>query len=131
MTSIPTSHADLLEAEVATLATIGPDGRPQCSAIWFLRDESGVATSLSSARQKTKNLLVNPACCLFILDRANPQRYLELRGDAELEPDEDYAYADRLGAKYGFDLRVLDGPGVVRYVARFRPVRVNAIDLSA
>lgn len=130
--AIPASHADLLDADVATLATVGADGRPQLSAIWFLRQgEGAVATSLSSARQKTKNLLANPACCLFILDRSNPQRYLELRGDAALEPDDDYAFAERLGAKYGFDLRSLDSPGDHRFVAHFHPVRVNAIDLSA
>ncbi len=131
MDTIPTSHEDLLHQDVAMLATIGSDGRPQCSAIWFLYEGEEVATSLSSARQKTKNLLANPACCLFILDRTNPQRYLELRGDAVLEPDDEYAFAARLGAKYGFDLRSLDQPGDRRYLARFQPVRVNAVDLSA
>jgi PPOX class probable F420-dependent enzyme len=131
MDAIPSSHEDLLRQDVAVLATVGPDGRPQCSAIWFLHEGDEVATSLSSARQKTRNLLANRACCLFILDRANPQRYLELRGDAVLEPDEEYAFADRLGAKYGFDLRTLDQPGDHRYLARFQPVRVNAVDLSA
>lgn len=30
-----------------------------------------------------------------ILDLAVPYRYLEIRGDAEISPDEDYAFADR------------------------------------
>ena len=29
--SVPSSHVDLLDAPIATLATIGPDGRPQVS----------------------------------------------------------------------------------------------------
>ena len=35
----PEWHRDLLEAQVARLATIGPDGRPQLSAVWFPRRE--------------------------------------------------------------------------------------------
>ena len=49
-----------------------------------------------------------PACGLLLLDLANPCRYLELRGDAQIEPDPDYAFADRVAAKYGADLRNMD-----------------------
>src|SRR5580692_5605111 len=105
MPEIPASHRDLLNGEFATLATIGPDGRPQLSEVWFLAEDGSVALSLNSSRQKTKNLQARPHCCLFILDLAVPQRYLELRGDAEVSLDEDYAFADRVGRKYGSDLR--------------------------
>ena len=93
--SVPSTHTDLLDASVATLATIGPDGRPQVSAVWFLAEDGVVKVSLNVARQKTKNLAANPAVTVFILDPANPARYLEIRGDATLEPDDDYAFADR------------------------------------
>ena len=36
-TTVPEEFRDLLEAPIATLGTIGPDGRPQLSAVWFLR----------------------------------------------------------------------------------------------
>jgi PPOX class probable F420-dependent enzyme len=130
MTSIPESHQDLLQGQVATLATIGTDGRPQLSEVWFLADDDGVAISLNTSRQKTKNLVRRPACTLFILDLANPYRYLELRGDAELSPDDDYAFADRVGAKYGSDLREHDGLEDKRVVVRVRPVRVNAVNMA-
>ena len=77
------------------------DGRPQLSEVWFLADGDTVRLSLNSSRQKTKNLLRNPACNLFILDLANPYRYLELRGDAVIEADPDYSLAARVGSKYG------------------------------
>ena len=100
--------------------------------MWFLNDDGAVKMSLNVARQKTKNLTANPAANLFILDTANPARYLEIRGDATLEPDPDYAFADRLGAKYGgVDLRDMDGPDGRRVVVTINPVRVNAVDLSA
>jgi len=130
MATIPDSHRDLLDAPVATLATVGADGRPQLSAVWFLADGDKVRLSLNNARQKTKNLSTNRAATLFILDTANPSRYLELRGDATVAPDDDYAFADQVGAKYGADLRNMDQPGQTRVVVTIDPVRVNAVDLS-
>jgi len=129
MPAIPASHRDLLDAQVATLGTIGPDGRPQLSEVWFLADGETVGISLNTSRQKTKNLLANPAVSLFILDLTIPMRYLELRGDAEITPDDDYSFADRVGAKYDADLRAHDGMGVSRVVVTIRPVRVNAVDM--
>lgn len=130
MSSIPASHGDLLDTDVATLATIGPDGRPQLSAVWFLREGDTVRISLNTGRQKTKNLRADPSCNLFILDRQNPYRYLELRGDAEIQPDDDYTFADEVGAKYGADLRQMDAPGQSRVAVTIRPTRVNAVDMS-
>src|SRR4029077_17779513 len=100
MFTISESHRDLLDAEVAVLATVGSDGRPQLSAVWFLAEGDTIAVSLNTARQKTKNLDANPVATLFILDRQNPYRYLEVRGDASIEPDDNYAFADRVSAKY-------------------------------
>ena len=122
---IPDSHRDLLEAEVATLATVGEDGYPQVSEVWFLAEGDSVSISLNTSRQKTKNLWANPAVSFLILDLANPYRYLELRGDAEITPDDDYVFADKVGARYGSDLREHDKPGVSRVVVTIRPVRVN------
>ena len=131
MATVPDSHRDLLDAPVATLATVGADGRPQLSAVWFLADDDQVRVSLNTSRQKTKNLTNNSAATLFILDTANPSRYLELRGDAKVAADPDYAFADLVGAKYGgVDLRNMDQPGQSRVVVTIEPVRVNAVDLS-
>jgi PPOX class probable F420-dependent enzyme len=129
-TTIPASHADLLEGRFATLATIGPDGRPQLSEVWFLTEDGSPRLSLSTARQKLKNLDRDPACTLFLLDLANPYRYLEIRGDAEITPDDDYAFADRVGAKYASDLRDHDGPEDGRVVVTVRPTRINAVAMG-
>jgi PPOX class probable F420-dependent enzyme len=131
--TIPESHRDLLDSRFATLATVGPDGRPQVSEVWFLAEDDGVRVSLNVTRQKTKNLVANPAISVLLLDLANPLRYLELRGDADITPDADYSFADRLAAKYGegVDLRQMDAPGQTRVVITVRPVRVVAVDMSA
>lgn len=128
-TSIPDNYRDLLSAEVATLSTIGPDGRPQLSEVWFLAEGDTVSISLNSSRQKMKNLLAHPVASLLILDLGMPYRYLELRGDAEISPDPDYVFADKVGAKYGSDVRAHDQPGQTRYVVTIRPTRVNAVNM--
>jgi PPOX class probable F420-dependent enzyme len=131
MPVIPKSHQNLLDAQVATLATVGQDGRPQLSEVWFLAEDGTIRISLNTSRQKTKNLRRNPACTLLVLDLDNPARYLEVRADARIDPDDDYAFADRVGAKYGADLRVHDQPGHSRVVVELVPVRINAVDMSA
>jgi PPOX class probable F420-dependent enzyme len=129
MPEIPASHRDLLDGDFATLATVGPDGRPQVSEVWFLAEGDDVAISLNSSRQKTRNLQANPAASLLLLDLTVPYRYLEIRGDAEVTPDEDYSFADKVGSKYGSDLREHDQPGHTRVKVVIRPVRVNAVDM--
>jgi len=130
VTEIPQSHRDLLDAQFAMLATIAPDGRPQVSAVWFLAEDDTVKVSLNTTRKKVRNLRRNPAATIFILDLANPLRYLEIRGDAELEPDDDYEFAGRLGAKYGADIRTFDPPEETRAVMVLRPTRVNAVNIG-
>jgi PPOX class probable F420-dependent enzyme len=130
VTEIPESHRDLLDAKFAMLATIAPDGRPQVSAVWFLYEDGRLKTSLNTHRRKVHNLRRNPAATFFILDLANPLRYLEVRGDARLEPDDDYEFAARLGAKYGADIRTFDPPADTRVEVVLEPVRVNAVNMG-
>ncbi|MGH9108721.1 MAG: PPOX class F420-dependent oxidoreductase [Acidimicrobiales bacterium] len=130
MTAIPGSHRDLLEAQVGILGTVGPDGRPQLSAVWFLAEGDTVSISLNTRRQKAKNLQARPVADLLVLDLSNPYRYLELRGEADLVPDDDGAFARRVGAKYGADLSEHDAPGDRRVVVTLRPSRVNAVDMT-
>jgi len=125
---IPESHRDLPEkCQIVALSTFGHDGFPQVTAMWFLADEDGtIACSLNTGRQKVKNLQRMPECALFFVDPETPYRTLEIRARAEIALDPDYAFADRLGAKYGgTDLRSMDRPGETRVVVRFRAVKVN------
>ena len=124
--SLPTSHHDLLQNDVAVLATIAPDGHPQVTGIWFLADDEGtVRLSLNTIRKKVRNLQQHPECTLFLIDRTNPYRTLEIRARAEIQPDPDYAFADKVGAKYHADLRQRDRPGESRVVVTLHPVKYN------
>jgi PPOX class probable F420-dependent enzyme len=131
MTTFPESHKDLLDAPVASLTTIGSDGYPQSTLVWFLHDGDELRTSLSTTRRKTKNLMQRSQVSLLIPDYDNPQRYLEIRGDAVTTPDDDYAFANKLGAKYGADISAYDPPGTPRVQVTIEPTNVYAVDLSA
>jgi PPOX class probable F420-dependent enzyme len=133
MTAFPESHRDLLDAQVASLATVGPDDFPQLTEVWFLLDGDGdgeLKLSLNTSRIKTRNLLERPRCSLLILDLENPYRYLEVRGTARIEPDDDYSFAGRVGAKYNADLKVHDRPGDRRVTVTIEPVNIYAVDMT-
>jgi hypothetical protein len=85
--------------------------------------------SLTTGRQKTKNLMHRSVCSLLILDLVNPFRYLELRGDVKMSPDDDHAFADRMEAKYGTNPSEYDQPGDKRLVVTLHLTRVNAVDV--
>ena len=128
MTAIPESHRDLLDNnQVGIVSTIGPDGVPQVTPSWFLAEADGaVRMSLNTARQKVKNLMRRPESTIFFLDPANPYRTLEIRARAEVEPDPGYAFAGRVGAKYGgANPRTMDQPGETRVAVTFVPIKVN------
>jgi PPOX class probable F420-dependent enzyme len=127
MPTVPASHQDLLPAPVAVLATAGADGYPQVTGLWFLLDDDGlVRLSLNTTRQKVKNLRAHPECTLLIFDPATPYRTVEIRARADIQPDPDYTFATKLGAKYGgADLRDNDRPGESRVVVTLHPVKIN------
>src|SRR6201996_9597425 len=100
MTDFPESHRDLLDGQVATLATIGRSGFPQITEVWPLFEDGELKLSLNTSRLKTRNLQARPQCSLLLLDLENPYRYLEVRGNARIEPDDDLSFARKVGAKY-------------------------------
>jgi PPOX class probable F420-dependent enzyme len=129
---VPESHRDLLETDTAILATNGPDGRPQVTAVAFYHDAADdlVKISLNDTRQKTRNLRRDPRSTLFILDPANRLRTLEIRADAELIADPDLEFCRTAGTKYGADFHRHDRPGETRSQVVLHPTKVNASDLS-
>lgn len=131
--AVPDSHRDLLETDTAILATNGPTGLPQVTAVAFYHDKDDdlVKLSLNDTRQKTKNLRRDSRATLFILDPANRLRTLEIRATAELIPDPDFEFCRTAGAKYGADFHRHDRPGETRSQVVLHPTRINVADLSA
>ena len=128
LTEVPETHRDLLLAPLtATLTTVDGSHRPQSTAVWYLVDDDGqVKGSITSDRQKYKNLRGDPNCDLFIIDPQNPFRTLEIRAEADLTPDPDKATVRKFAKLYGVDESMLVREGEDRYTVTFRPRRVVA-----
>jgi PPOX class probable F420-dependent enzyme len=125
--SIPATHLDLLDAPIPVVfATVGPSGHPQVTYIWAVRDGDLVVTSLTTARQKVKNLTARPQATVFVADPANGYRTLEVRGDVTIEADPDLATLKRVLDAYGTDVDSFGGPLEGRVTVTLRPTRIVA-----
>jgi PPOX class probable F420-dependent enzyme len=127
MSQYPDSHLDLLtQPGIAIFSTNTPGGDIQSTALWYLLDDGALKISISGARKKFRNLQQNPNANFFILDPANPFRFIEVRGTATIELDEGFAFRAKVGAHYSTDLSNFDGPDDLRYIVTLQPTRINA-----
>ena len=101
---IPDSHADLLDWDTkafAHVATMGPEGEPQSSPVWFDWDGTHIKFSLTTGRQKYRNLQGDKRIAMSIIDPSDAYRYLEIRGELEeVEPDPEIDFISRMAKKY-------------------------------
>lgn len=112
--SIPESHADILDKQAFWhIATKGPDGEIQSSPVWAGRDGDHVVFSLTTGRQKYRNLQADPTIALSATDPDNGYRYLELRGKVvRFDDDSSNAFIDSMAKKYmGVDEYPFHQPG--------------------
>jgi PPOX class probable F420-dependent enzyme len=103
----------------AVLATVNPDGSPQTSVIWIGRDEDGVLFTTVAGRVKHRNMVRDPRVSITVIDSADPENYVELRGRvASITPDEAREMDTQLSWKYDGRDPAPDRPGAVRVVVR-------------
>ncbi len=83
-TTVPEGYGDLLERPVVgVLSTVGADGVPNATPMWFQWDGTYLRFTHTKARRKIRNLQGNPNYSFVITDPDNPYRYLEVRGTLE------------------------------------------------
>ena len=102
----------------AVLATINPDGSPQTSAMWVGRDGADLLFSTVEGRVKHRNMLRDPRVSVTVLDSADPENYVELRGRVAMTPDIARRIDMALSWKYHGKDPDDDRPGAVRVVVR-------------
>jgi len=110
----------------ATVATVNPDGGPQTSVVWILRDGDTVLFSALSTRRKVLNLTRDPRVSLTVFDAANPYRSVEIRGTAELTGDPGKTLPRALSRKYLGEDPPPEPDELTRVVVRVIPQKVNA-----
>jgi len=129
---IPDSHVDLLDWDTksfAHLATIGPQGEPQSSPVWFEWDGTHVKFSLTTTRQKFRNLQSDKRISMSIIDPEDAYRYLEIRGElAEIEPDPNIDFISRMAKKYiDKDRYPWHKEGDERIIMKIRPTKTSVM----
>jgi PPOX class probable F420-dependent enzyme len=102
----------------AVLATVNPDGSPQTSVMWVGHDGSDLLFSTVEGRVKHRNMLRDPRVSLTVIDSADPENYVELRGRVSMTQDPGRQLDIRLSWKYDGRDPDADRPGAVRVVVR-------------
>jgi PPOX class probable F420-dependent enzyme len=98
---IPVSHRDLITRPICgVLTTMGSDGQPQSSLVWVDYDGEVVQTNTTLERQKGRNLLTNHKVSLLVVDPEDTSRFIQIRGDAEIQFDGAVEHLDELTRKY-------------------------------
>lgn len=113
----------------ATVATLNPDGSPQTSVVWIMREGDTVLFSSTATRQKTRNVAADPRVSLTVFDAANPYRSVEIRGTADLVEDRDKELPKRLSQKYLGEPPPGEPDEVVRLIVRITPHKVNSFSV--
>jgi PPOX class probable F420-dependent enzyme len=76
---IPDSHRDILDKKgFAHVATIGPEGEPHSSPVWYGWDGEHFLFSQTKTRQKIRNVQRDARVAVSVTDPDNPYRYLEI-----------------------------------------------------
>ena len=102
----------------AVLATVNPDGSPQTSVVWIGRNGTELLFSTVEGRVKHRNMLRDPRVSVSIIDSADPENYVELRGTVSMTPDVGRRVDTELSWKYDGRDPDADRPGAVRVVIR-------------
>jgi PPOX class probable F420-dependent enzyme len=82
------------------VGTVGAGGRPQTSVVWVDTDGEHVIFNTTNARAKARNLRERPELSITIWDSADPYRYLEVEGRAELDEEGANEHIHELSQKY-------------------------------
>ena len=109
----------------AVLATVNRDGSPQTSVIWVGRDGTDVLFSTVEGRVKHRNMVRDPRVSVTVIDSADPENYVELRGRVSITPDAGRRLDTQLSWKYDGRDPGEDRPGAVRVVVRLVPERAT------
>ncbi|HEU4917065.1 MAG TPA: PPOX class F420-dependent oxidoreductase [Acidimicrobiia bacterium] len=131
--SIPASHLDLLTRPICgVFTTVGRDGQPQSSLVWVDSDGALARINTTMERSKGRNSLANPKVSLVIVDPENTNRYIQIRGDAELITTGAVQHLDALARKYtrhpafyGYVCPVGQAAEETRVICRIHPRRVT------
>jgi PPOX class probable F420-dependent enzyme len=122
---IPPSHADLLARPLTGIVTtVGADGYPQSSAMWFMWEDGRLWFSTKRWAVKFANVAARPEVSFIVVDPADEFRTVEVRGPATVGEDPGCVGRDRIRAKHGLPPDAPDPAAEARVLITVDPVRV-------
>jgi PPOX class probable F420-dependent enzyme len=124
ITLSPRTIALLDGPNYAVIATINADGSPHTSVMWVGRDGNDVLLSTVAGRRKHRNMERDPRVSVSVIDSADAENYVELRGRVTMTPDVGRRFDTELSWKYDGRDPDPDRPGAVRIVVRLSVERV-------
>ena len=106
---------------IASVATVGADGRPQLTPVWIDRDGDDLVFNTARGRAKVTNLERNPHVAVSVVDPDDPYNVVVVRGEVEGTEEGADAQIDSLAKKYlGVDSYPMRQPGEVRVTYRVK-----------
>jgi len=99
--TIPADFKPLFEnPNFATITTVFEDGQPQASVVWVKLEDDKIKFSVTTGRQKYKNMEDNPKVSVLIIDPDNGYRYIEVRGEVSMTENGGVDLINELAKKY-------------------------------
>jgi PPOX class probable F420-dependent enzyme len=109
----------------AVLATVNADGSPQSSVMWAGRDGDDLLFSTVEGRVKHRNMVRDPRVSMTVIDSADPENYVEVRGVVSMTPDVGRSFDTQLSWKYDGRDPGEDRPGAVRVIVRIEVLKTT------
>jgi PPOX class probable F420-dependent enzyme len=82
------------------MATVAPAGAPVTVATWYLWDGGRALLNLDAGRARLRHLRADPRVSLTVLDGADWNRHVSLRGAVTLEDDPALEWIDLIARHY-------------------------------
>lgn len=111
---------------LASVATLMPDGSPQVAPVWVEREGDVVVINATTKRQRYRNLRRDSRVALCVFDNADPYSHVIVRGKAvEMTKVGAEDHIDRLSLKYRGKKYDFHRPDQPRVIIRIRPEHVT------
>jgi PPOX class probable F420-dependent enzyme len=123
-------HDILTDKPTGFVATVRPDGLLSVTPVALMFDGEVVRFSTTKDRKKYRNLLHDDRVTMAVAHRNNPNRYVEIRGRARLDDDDDHAFIDSVARHYmGEDRYPFDRPWQERVTVTIVAEHVSSPDI--
>jgi PPOX class probable F420-dependent enzyme len=126
-TGLPERLQELLDGPTfAHLTTVDPDGSPQASAMWIMRDGHQIVFNTAEGRRKWRNMKADPRVAVSISDPDEPYRNYSIQGRVvEMRTSDGVEVIDTMAKKYlGVEKYEWLRPGMVRVTVIVEPTRI-------